>query len=158
MLRQAGPADGPFLLGMVAAAVNWDPTRAPLALDEIAATPALAHYVDGWPREGDLGIVAEVGGEPVAAAWLRFLPADDPGFGFVDAGMPEVSIAVGEGFRGRGLGGRLLGALATEARAAGITAVSLSVEARNPAARLYRRQGFREVGRAAGSITMCRDL
>lgn len=158
VLRPAVAADGPFLLRMVAVAVNWDPARAPLALAEVAADPVLAHYAAGWPREGDRGFVAEVGGAAVGAAWLRHFPADDPGFGFLDATVPEVSIGVREGFRGRGLGGRLLDALTAEARAAGVAALSLSVEIANPAARLYRRKGYREVARDQGAITMRRDL
>lgn len=158
VLRPAGPADEPFLLRMVAEAVNWDPATAPLPVAEVAATPALAHYAHGWPREDDLGVVVEIGGTPVGAAWLRRFAADDPGFGFVDATVPEVSLALLDGFRGRGLGGRLLAALADEARALGIPTLSLSVEIANPATRLYLRQGFHEVGRAAGSITMRRDL
>lgn len=95
---------------------------------------------------------------PVGAAWLRRFAADDPGYGFVHATIPEVSIAVLDGFRGQGLGGRLLAALTDEARALGIPTLSLSVEAQNPATRLYLRQGFHEVGHAEGAITMRRDL
>jgi hypothetical protein len=44
------------------------------------------------------------------------------------------------------------------ARDRGIEAISLSVEAANPARRLYARRGISPVGGAGGSITMLLDL
>jgi hypothetical protein len=39
---------------------------------EIVHEPDLARYVVGWRRrDGDLGVLAEVEGEPVGAAWLH---------------------------------------------------------------------------------------
>ena len=56
-------------------------------------------------------MVAEAGGLPVGAAWLRFFPADDPGYGFVSADVPELSIGVAVLWRGRGIGRALLRAI-----------------------------------------------
>ena len=57
--------------------------------------PDFAHYVEGWPRDGDVGVVAEdEHGEPVGAAWYRHLSDDDPGYGFIDPSIPEVTIGV----------------------------------------------------------------
>ena len=96
------------------------------------ARPELAHYVAGWPRPGDRGVIAEAG-LPVGAAWLRFLPESDPGYGFVDATTSEVSVAVVPEWRGLGIGTHLLGELIGQARDAGLTALSLSVEPDNEA-------------------------
>lgn len=90
-------------------------------------TPELAHYVWGWPRPGDLGVVAEAD-QPIGAAWLRYFTASDPGYGFIDVTIPEVSMGVVKPWRGRGVGRRLLEALIATARDAGIPALSLSVE------------------------------
>jgi hypothetical protein len=49
---------------MVVAAVNWSLDR-DLSRDQIFAAPGLAHYVAGWPRRGDLGVVAEADERPV---------------------------------------------------------------------------------------------
>jgi len=117
------------------------------------ARPELAHYVTGWPRPGDMGIVAE-DGPPVGAAWLRLLPEQDPGYGFVDEETPELSIGVVPTQRGRGIGLLLLEALIEAARAQRYQALSLSVEPDNPARRLYERHGFQVTGTVDGSLTM----
>ena len=92
------------------------------------------------------------------AAWWRTFPADDPAYGFVDEHTPEVTIAVEPGWRRRRVGHALLAALHDEARAAGLTQLSLSVERDNPARRLYDQLGYVEVGGHAGAPTMLLDL
>ncbi|WP_324274156.1 GNAT family N-acetyltransferase [Blastococcus brunescens] len=72
-------------------------------------------------------------------------PADVPGYGFVRAGVPELSVCVLPGYRGAGLGAALLDAAVREARRLSLSALSLSVEAGNPARRLYERVGFAPV-------------
>jgi ribosomal protein S18 acetylase RimI-like enzyme len=56
-----------------------------------------------------------------------------------------IDIALLPGFRGAGVGSRLLAGILAEADAAGL-AVRLHVETWNPAVRLYDRLGFRPVG------------
>lgn len=67
------------------------------------------------------------------------------GYGYVDDGTPELAVALYPGYRGRGIGGRLLRALFAELRDRGFRSVSLSVQHANPAYALYRRLGFVEV-------------
>ncbi len=73
--------------------------------------------------------------------------------------LPEVTMAVAEDARGCGIGGRLLGELAAEA-AGRFSALSLNVHMRNPAARLYMRNGFRVAGKGRGwyGVAMVRSL
>jgi GNAT superfamily N-acetyltransferase len=138
---------------MLAEAANWDPARARVAID------ALAHYVDGWPRAGDAGVIADDdAGTPVGAAWYRHFTAGEHGYGFVDEATPEVSIAVVAEWRGRGIGTDLLAALAELARRNGVGALSLSVERANPARRLYERAGYVPVADDGDAITMRVDL
>ena len=88
--------------------------------------------------------VDRASGERVGAAWYRLLTEEAPGYGFVAPGVPELGMGVAEAFRGRGVGGALLGALMERARAEGFGALSLSVEDGNdPAARLYERTASR---------------
>ncbi len=108
----------------------------------------------GWPRPGDLGVLAVDEQRPVGAAWLRLLPESDPGYGFVDAATPELSMGVVQAWRKRGVGRRLLDALVAAAREQGLASLSLSVEVDNYARRLYERVGFRQVGEVNGSVTM----
>jgi GNAT superfamily N-acetyltransferase len=104
-------------------------------------------------------VIAEADGAPVGAAWLRFLPAAEPGYGFVAPDVPELTIGVARDWRGRGVGRALLRALAGQARSAGIGQISLSVERKNFAQKLYRSEGYQVVDASdAHSDTMVKDL
>jgi GNAT superfamily N-acetyltransferase len=157
-LRPATPADADFLADMLVAAVNWLPGR-DWPRSRIMASPELAHYVDGWMRPDDFGVVAvDPAGRPVGAAWLRRLSADDPGFGYVADDVPELSMGVVDAWRGLGVGRALLRAALTGARERGVRSVSLSVERANFAARLYAAEGFRTVASTEDADTMVARL
>ncbi|WP_216204520.1 GNAT family N-acetyltransferase [Amycolatopsis aidingensis] len=156
-IRPAGAADAAFLTEMLVEAAFWRPEGPRGGVGDVVRHPALAHYVAGWPRPGDLGVVAERG-DPIGAAWLRYFTADDPGYGFVDTATPEVSMGVLPQWRGQGVGQRLLDSLVDAARRAGVVALSLSVEPGNHARRLYERSGFEQVGAAGGALTMLLHL
>ena len=117
--------------------------------------PRTARYIAGWPRGTDLGVIAETGSAPVGAAWVRFFPAGAPAYGFVRPDVPELTIGVAAAWRGRGAGRDLLRAIAASAAAAGIQAISLSVERKNFARGLYLSEGFTVVdGAGPQSDTM----
>jgi GNAT superfamily N-acetyltransferase len=159
VIRRATAEDGPFMADMLVEAANWSADWKKKSRRRVLSAPATAHYVAGWPRDTDLGVVAEADGEPVGAAWLRFLPADDPGYGFVAPDVPELTIGVAADWRGRGVGRALLRALAGQARSAGVRQISLSVERKNFAQRLYLSEGYRVVDSSdAQSDTMVKDL
>ncbi len=156
-LREATAGDGPFLLDMLVEACNWTGAER-VARDEIGSHPRLARYLHGWRRPNDFGVVAVDGRGRAGAAWARRFPAERPGYGFVAADVPELSMAVVADRRGQGVGGRLLEVLITLARQRGERALSLSVEDGNPAARLYQAKGFVVVGRVETSATMLLEL
>ena len=149
-IRPAEAADAPFLAEMLVAAAFWRPEGPEGKVSDVMGRPELAHYVVGWPQPGD---IAE-DEHPVGAAWFRFLPASDPGFGFVDAKTPEVGMGVALSRRRQGIGSRLLSSLVAQARSDGLATLSLSVARDNYALGLYERVGFRAVGSAGGSLTM----
>jgi ribosomal protein S18 acetylase RimI-like enzyme len=134
------------------------------SVEAVAAIPSAARYVAGWGRPGDFGLVAELDEAPAGAAWARqFTPAENPNV-YVDEQTPELVIAVLPGARGRGVGRRLLYALAERARNRH-PALCLTVRAENPAIRLYERVGFERladsdrINRLGGlSIGMVRRL
>ena len=163
-IRPADAADLLFLADMLIEAVNWHPQR-DWDRDRILSDPALAHYLTGWPGPGEAGALAEAAGTartpagtPIGAAWLRLLPAGDPGFGFVAEGIPELTMGVVAGWRRRGVGRALLRALAAQARSAGLAGISLSVERGNPARALYQQEGFRTITGDGGADVMLLDL
>lgn len=124
---------------MLVAAAFWRPDGPSGSVPEVLSQPQLAHYVAGWPGPDDLGVIALDGQQPVGAAWVRLLPESDPGYGFVDAATPELSMGVVQAWRGRRVGSRLLDTLIVAAREQGLASLSLSVEPDNYARRLYER-------------------
>jgi GNAT superfamily N-acetyltransferase len=145
---------------MLVEAVNWSPEwKKKKSRNRVLSAPETAHYIAGWPHDTDLGVIAEADGERIGAAWLRFLPSADPGYGFVAPDVPELTIGVAACWRGRGAGRALLQAIAALARSAGIQRISLSVERKNFARKLYLSEGYRVVDSSdANSDTMVKDL
>jgi len=140
----------PFLI----VAMDWR-DQGSWTAQSIRNTPDVAHYVDGWMREGDAGFIAEADGRPLGAAWWRTFASDDKGYGYVATDIPEIGLAVRDDSRGRGVGTALLDTLIAHARDQGLRGVSLSVEDGNDAAiRLYMRYGFERCGRDGNSDTM----
>lgn len=144
---------------MLVEAVNWSSEWKKRSRNWVLSTPSAVHYIADWPRDTDLGVVAEAHGSRIGAAWLRFFSADDPGYGFVASDVPELTIGVAAHFRGRGVGRALLHAIAADARSAGIGQISLSVERKNFARGLYLSEGYVVVDSSdAQSDTMVKDL
>lgn len=158
-LRAATGEDAEFLVDMLVAAVNWDPAREAAGRDQVLGDRRTAHYVEAWPQPGDLGVVAvDTGGHPVGAVWLRLFSAADPGYGFVAADVPELSLGVVPSWRGKGVGHALLTEMARRAAGSGFTRICLSVERANRARRLYVDEGFMTVESGPDSDTMVKAV
>jgi GNAT superfamily N-acetyltransferase len=156
MIRAAGADDLPFLVDMMVEIANSPYYRHSRA--ELLANPQVQHYLDGWPRPSDVGVIAVRGARPVGAAWVRFFGEDDGSDGFVGDDVPELAIGVDEAERGQGVGKLLLHALHDAARAAGISRISLAVDRPNRAAAMYVAHGYREVRSTEHSRVMVLDL
>ena len=156
--RPAGPDDVEFLKRMLYEAARWNPDWPYEPIEEVLAEPMARRYWEGWGRDGDAGVIAELDGEPVGAAWFRRFTADEPGWGFVDEKTPELGIAVDPMHRRKGIGETLLRALMVQAREEGYGALSLSVAPHNRSRMMYQRAGFSKVGESGGSWTMRVDL
>jgi GNAT superfamily N-acetyltransferase len=157
-LRQATGSDARFLGDMLVEASEWMPART-RSRSDVLADPSTAKYIEGWKRPGDAGMVAiDSSASPIGACWYRLLPPDDPGYGFVAPGVPELTLGVTPVWRAQGVGRALLAAVLAQARLSGHTRISLSVERANHAQRLYVSEGFRSVVRGTDSDTMVRIL
>ena len=152
--RRATPADLPFMVHVLRHAAGG--TSGPLDVEECRTNPAIAHYIDGWTPD-QVGLICLVDDTPVGAAWVRNLPASDPGYGFVAPGIPELVIAISPHHREQGLGGYLLESLLDTCSANGIKSVSLSVDANNErAVAMCHQAGFIEVSHYHGRLVMLR--
>ena len=168
-LRPATAADQDLLRHMLHLAIFVPPGMEPPPAS-IIADPAIARYAAHWgQRPGDLGLVASESGhdagaaqdigavqgigaaQDIGAAWLRYFTTDEPGFGFVDAATPELTIAIEPAHRGQGVGTQFMAQLFQDAGGP----VSLSCDPRNPAYRLYRRFGFAPVPGNERTLLRC---
>jgi ribosomal protein S18 acetylase RimI-like enzyme len=109
-------------------------------------------------RPGDAGVVAEIDGTAIGMAYCRRFAAEAGSQGFVDAATPELAVGVDSAHRGGGIGGQLIRALAASLDSRGVPRMSLSVNAPNPAMRLYERLGFDVVRRHDDGVVMVATL
>ena len=128
------------------------PTIAEIRPADAAAIAALhgVSFRRGWGEDEILRLLLErnvvtqrmtVGGKPIAFIMSRLV-----------AGEAEIlSVAIAPAWRGRGLSRQLLDLHLRRLVGLGIRAVYLEVGEHNaPACRLYRRAGFKEIGRRQG--------
>jgi ribosomal protein S18 acetylase RimI-like enzyme len=144
--------DEPFLWEMLYQALYVAPRQMPF-VREVIYEPEISRYVIGWGKPDDAGIVANDEDQRVGAAWFRLLVGDNRGYGYVDEMTPELSLAVLPAYRGQGIGSRLLAGLLDIARPH-YAGICLSVDADNPAVKLYRRFGFEIARSHQASLTM----
>jgi len=146
-------ADIPFLAEMALLAA-FPPGPLPERAGEM---PRAVCWTEDWGRTGDAGVVAWRGGQRIGAAWRRIqaVPIATDASG---KSLPEVIMAVSAGQRSRGVGERLLTALAVDATASGQVALSLTVHPTNLAQRLYDRCGFAIIQRDSHRLTMVKHL
>lgn len=148
-IRPAGREDQAFVSDMQYQALFAPPGAQPIDRAVLAEPDIARYHLEFAGRDGDVGRIAtDRDGRPVGAAWVRRMH----GYGWVDDNTPELAIAVAEGERGQGVGTALLTALAAE-----VPRMSLSVDVRNPARRLYERFGFEDVRTEGDSVVMLLD-
>lgn len=154
--RPARSDDFAFLAARLGEAAFWRPdTPTPTGV-EVMEDPRYAKYLEGWPRPGDYGLIAELD-EPVGAAWYRTYSRASHGHGFVGEDVPELAIAVIAARRNQGIGRRLLLDLIGASVAQGFRALSLSVNEHNPARSLYESLGFVLIEQHGKTCVMVRD-
>jgi len=144
-IRPALPADAAFLVDMLI--TSCFPPDGPLPGPAQALRfPHAARWLRPPVGPGDQAVVAWVADRPAGAAVGRRFTLAEPGWGVVAPEVLELSMAVVPAQRGRGVGRALLRGFLARLVEAGERAASLAVSLRNePALRLYRRGGFREV-------------
>jgi len=157
LVEELTATDEPLLWEMLYLAVHVPPGVSPPDKD-IVHTTELSRYVEGWGKDGDLGVkVLTSDGKAVGAAWLRMLKGENRGYGYIDDETPELGIALKQEHRCKGMGTRMIKQLAKQALEK-YSAISLSVFNENPALRLYLKMGFEIMGEYGSSLTMKKSL
>ena len=157
-IRRANKRELPFLKEMLYLAMFVFPGEKPFPR-EILEQPPLSKTFEDWGGEGNMALIAfkQPSQEPVGAVWARVFKSDQDCYGFVDDHTPVLGIALLPDYRGKGLGTQLMKKVIEQARMAGFTGISLSVDKRNSVFSLYQKLGF-EIVSYQGNPTMLLKL
>jgi GNAT superfamily N-acetyltransferase len=152
IIRQASKDDEPFLWEMLYYAAHME-EDGEVSSQAAKKNPDLLKYVKDWGRETDIGCIALEPDchQPIGAAWIRLLIANEKTTSYVDDVTPELAIAVLPEYVGKGVGTLLLKYLLEAAKQL-YPGVVLSVRATNPAKRLYEKMGFVVTGKIANRV------
>lgn len=157
-VRTADAGDAAFI-AQAALLATHDPG---VTLPDPSAVAHVAHharYFVGWPRSGDFGVVAQVEGRPVGAAWCRCFDADEREHPIMDSRAPELVVAVAPESRNAGIGEDLVKNALSEAKSLGHPAVELTVGAHRPwLVALYERCGFTAIAESGRHVVMRAEL
>lgn len=113
---------------------------------EIVNQPEIIKYLCNWGRKVDIALIAIDSSESIGAIWARLFDETNKTYGYIDENTPVLSMALLPEYRGKGIGTILFNEMIRKAMDAGFNSLSLSVDPKNPALRLYERQGFVKVG------------
>ncbi len=155
--RKANESDGIIIKEMFYHAVYIPEGSDPIPY-EFIETPELQRYYSNWKRNGDMGYIAQLGNEGIGAIWLRLFDENNRGYGFIDKQIPELGMAVIPALRNQGIGSQLFDKLLSDDELLRYKAISLSVDKKNKAMRLYKRYGFKVFSESKKSCIMIKKL
>ncbi|WP_128888960.1 TIGR00730 family Rossman fold protein [Corynebacterium pelargi] len=96
-------------------------------------------YLSFDPARGDIGVVLhDAHNKVVGTMWVTFIH----GFGFVADNVPEMVLNVDPAWQGQGVGSWLIGEASEHGRTHGWPGITLNVDTRSPARKLYARHDF----------------
>ena len=151
--REISAADYPFLREMLYLAIFVPPGQNPYE-KSVIDLPEISKYIESWDDLRDFGIICFTNENLLGAIWGRLFSAENKGYGFVDAQTPELTMAIKETYRNRGIGNWLMQQFCQQIKNRGFNSISLSVDKRNRAFGFYKRMGFFVVGEMETSFTM----
>ena len=132
--------DCPHMWDFLYHAIFIPPNEDPLPR-EIIFREDMVIYINGFDpqnNQSDCGVLAEENGEVIGMAWVRAIQCD----GYIDDETPVLTISILPEYRGQGLGTSIMTRLFDLLKSRGYIQTSLSVQAANPASRLYKRLGY----------------
>lgn len=146
-IRNYQPKDFEFLKQMLQIAIYEPITPAALAQPEFQI-----YYENFGQGVYDYGQVMTVNtGRPIGIIWCRLIK----GYGYVQADLPELAMAISPQFQHRGYGTQLLASFLELAQQHNFTGLSLSVARANEVAvHLYENANFEVVQNLEHSLVM----
>lgn len=138
IIRAMQPEEYPLLREFLYQAIFLPEGTVPPSRSVIDLPELQIYIADFGTQFGDHCLAAEVNGNIVGTVWSRIM-AD---YGHIDKDTPSLAISLLPEYRGQGIGTKLLNDLLSLLCEKGFRQVSLSVQKKNPAVRLYKRAGF----------------
>ncbi|MGB1206413.1 MAG: GNAT family N-acetyltransferase [Chitinophagales bacterium] len=135
------------------------PVGKPRFSKSILNEPTIRKYINNWNESnGDIAILALHENELIGAIWGRKFQIENKGYGYIDNEIPEISMAIKEKYRNKGIGTTLLHQIELKYIQSGVCKISLSVAKQNPARFLYERNGYKFYEENGTAITMIKKL
>jgi ribosomal protein S18 acetylase RimI-like enzyme len=157
IIREINKSEIPFLTEMLYEAL-FVPSGEKKLPKEILKEPKIYNYVKDFGRKDDFCFVAEYRNELIGAIWSRKFTAENKGYGFINEETPELSMAIIESSRGKGIGQKLLNTIFAKLANENFKQVSLSVDKRNFAFKMYQKNGFKEIEMENNSVKMLKII
>jgi RimJ/RimL family protein N-acetyltransferase len=137
--------DFPLLENLLYEAIFQPEGTEPLPRDIIKKPEIYSAVRDFGEKQGDFCILAELNGKAVGGTWLRISDDETESYGHIDSETPELVIAVFKQYRNLGIGRELMCRLidlTLTHNPGGHKQISLSVDKRNYAVKMYKKFGF----------------
>jgi RimJ/RimL family protein N-acetyltransferase len=137
--------DFPLLEDLLYEAIFQPEGAEPLPRDIIKKLEIDSAIRDFGKRQDDFCIFAELNGKTIGGTWMRISNDEPKSYGHINSETPELVIAVFKKYRNLGIGQRLMRHLIDSAFAygsKGYKQISLSVDKRNYAVKMYKEFGF----------------
>lgn len=133
----------PFLKKYLYKALFIPPDSEPYQ-KSIVNEPIFKSIYENWGRNGNIAFMAtdNKSNSIIGMVWVRLYNKINEPFGIIDNSIPALTIAVDEKYRNKGIGTALLEQLINEIKNQGFESISLSVDKRNYAIKLYKKFGF----------------
>jgi len=157
IIREIKQYELSFLEEMLYEAI-FIPERTKKLPKDIIKHPELLRYIKNFGQSSDLCFMAEIHGHLIGAIWTRVFNENEKGCGFVNNETPELSMAVFDQYRQKGIGTMLLKKIIEKLLKLNYSQISLSVDKHNYAYGFYKKHGFVDYSSTEKSVTMTKRL
>lgn len=157
-IRRINKNEIPFLEEMLYQAIFVEKGQPKLSKTITKEHHLSKYIIDFGLYEFDICFVAIINDKLIGACWGRLFNTNNKGYGFLDANTPELSIAVKSSFRNKGIGKKMIQKLIETYSYLNVKSISLSVDKKNAASKLYERIGFKKVTETEKSMVMKLEL
>jgi len=143
-IRPISDKEIPFLKDYLYMAMFVPPNSKPFPISIVDKSFFKLIY-ENWGKEGDIGLAVrdKKTKQIIGMAWVRLYEKVNLPLGIIDTTISALSIAIHEDYRKIGIGTELMVKLINSVKEKKFKGISLSVDRRNYAVKLYKKCGFK---------------